>query len=217
MNVNIEHSWKAVLQDEFEKPYFKQLVSFLKHEKSIGKKIYPEGKNIFNAFQQTPFDKVRVLLLGQDPYHGAGQAHGLCFSVQKGIKPPPSLINIFKELQNDLQIPIPSSGDLSHWAAQGILLLNASLTVEEGKPLSHANIGWQIFTDAVIKAVSDKKDKVIFILWGKFAQQKEALIQTQKHVILKAAHPSPLSAYHGFFGCKHFSKINELLEEKINF
>ncbi len=217
MNVNIEHSWKAVLQDEFEKPYFEQLVRFLKQEKSIGKKIYPEGKNIFNAFEQTPFDKVRVLLLGQDPYHGVGQAHGLCFSVQKGVKPPPSLVNIFKELQSDLQIPIPSNGDLSHWAAQGILLLNASLTVEEGKPLSHANIGWQIFTDAVIKAVSDKKDNVIFILWGKFAQQKEALIQTQKHVILRAAHPSPLSAYHGFFGCKHFSKINELLDEKIIF
>ncbi len=217
MNVNIEPTWKEVLKDEFEKDYFVQLVRFLKQEKAIGKKIYPEGKNIFNAFELTPFDKVRVLLLGQDPYHGEGQAHGLCFSVQKGIKMPPSLVNIFKELQNDLHISFPAHGDLTHWATQGILLLNTSLTVEDGKPMSHANIGWHIFTDAVIKTVSDRKEKVIFVLWGKFAQQKEKIIDAHKHIILKAAHPSPLSAHNGFWGCKHFSKINEYLDEKINF
>lgn len=217
MKVNIEPGWYDVLKEEFEKPYFEKLVSFLKREKQLGKVIYPEGKNIFRAFDLTPFDKVRVLLLGQDPYHGPGQAHGLCFSVQKGIKPPPSLVNIYKELQDDVGLEIPVHGDLSHWAEQGVLMLNASLTVEAGKPMSHANIGWEIFTDAVIKKVSDEKEKVIFVLWGRFAQQKEMLIDTQKHIVLKAAHPSPFSANNGFFGCKHFSRINELLKEKIAF
>ncbi len=217
MKVNIEPGWYNVLKEEFEKTYFEKLVSFLKHEKQLGKVIYPEGKNIFRAFDLTPFEKVRVLLLGQDPYHGPGQAHGLCFSVQKGVKPPPSLVNIYKELHDDLGLEIPAHGDLSHWAGQGILMLNASLTVEAGKPMSHANIGWEIFTDAVIKKVSDEKEKVIFVLWGRFAQQKEILIDTQKHIILKAAHPSPFSASNGFFGCKHFSGINELLKEKIQF
>lgn len=217
MNVNIEPGWHEVLKDEFEKPYFKSLVAFLKAEKQQGKVIYPEGKNIFRAFELTPFDQVKVLLLGQDPYHGPGQAHGLCFSVQKGIKPPPSLVNIYKELLDDLNIPISQDGDLSHWAKQGILMLNASLTVAAGQPMSHANIGWETFTDAVIKKVSDEKEKVIFVLWGRFAQQKEILIDKTKHTILKAAHPSPFSAYNGFFGCKHFSKINELLEGKIEF
>lgn len=217
MNVNIEASWYQVLKEEFEKPYFEKLVSFLKQEKKSGKVIYPEGRHLFNAFALTPFHKVRVLLLGQDPYHGAGQAHGLCFSVQNGVKLPPSLLNIYKELHDDLGIEIPVNGDLSHWAQQGILMLNASLSVEAGRPMSHANIGWETFTDAVIKKVSDEKENVIFILWGRFAQQKEVLIDAKKHTILKAAHPSPLSAYNGFLGCKHFSRINELLQVKIVF
>lgn len=214
MPVNIEPSWNVQLKEEFEKPYFIDLVAFLKKEKLAGKIIYPEGKNIFNAFELTPFDKVKVLLLGQDPYHGPQQAHGLCFSVQPQIKPPPSLVNIFKELQDDLGKPIPAHGDLSHWAKQGILLLNASLTVEAGKPNSHAGIGWQQFTDAVISKVSEKKEGVIFVLWGRFAQQKESLIDINKHIILKAAHPSPFSAYNGFMGCKHFSTINRILVER---
>jgi uracil-DNA glycosylase len=217
MQVAIEPGWYEVLKEEFEKPYFKELVSFLKKEKQAGKVIYPAGPHIFNAFTFTPFKDVRVLLLGQDPYHGAGQAHGLCFSVQKGIKPPPSLVNIYKELHDDLGIAIPAEGDLSAWAKQGMLMLNASLTVEAGKPMSHAQIGWEIFTDAVIKKVSEQKDHVIFVLWGKFAQQKSALIDDRKHTILKAAHPSPFSAYNGFFGCRHFSKINELLDVPIRF
>lgn len=217
MKVIIENSWYEVLKYEFEKKYFQDLVLFLKNEKKIGKIIYPEGKNIFKAFELTPFSKVKVLLLGQDPYHGNEQAHGLCFSVPQGINPPPSLVNIFKELHNDLGTPIPSHGDLSHWARQGILMLNAALTVEQNKPNSHAHIGWHIFTDAVIKTVSEKKEYIIFVLWGKFAQQKIPLIDVNKHTILTAAHPSPFSAYQGFFGCKHFSKINELLSKKIIF
>jgi uracil-DNA glycosylase len=217
MNVQIERSWAKALKNEFEQAYFEKMVAFLKAEKQQGKQIFPAGKDIFRAFELTPFDQVRVLLLGQDPYHGAGQAHGLCFSVQKGIKPPPSLVNIYKELQDDLGIEIPSHGDLSHWAQQGILMLNASLTVESAKPMSHAHIGWEIFTDAVIKKVSDEKENVIFVLWGRFAQQKEMLIDTKKHTILKAAHPSPFSAYNGFLGCKHFSKINALLNPPIHF
>ncbi len=217
MEVSIEESWKFALKDEFSKPYFESIVTFLKREKQLGKLIYPEGRNIFRAFELTPFPAVRVLLLGQDPYHGDNQAHGLCFSVNKGIKIPPSLVNIYKELHSDLGLPIPTDGDLSHWAAQGILMLNASLTVEASKPMSHANIGWETFTDAVIKKVSDEKEKVIFLLWGKFAQQKEALIDTKKHVVLKAAHPSPFSAHNGFLGCRHFSKLNALLDEPIRF
>lgn len=211
MDVKIEASWKSALKAEFAKPYFEQAAIHVKTEKSQGKTIYPPGSMIFNAFNQTPFDKVKVVILGQDPYHGPNQAHGLCFSVQPGIAPPPSLLNIFKELQDDIGIPVPSHGNLTHWAEQGVFLLNASLTVRAGEPMSHAKIGWAPFTDAVIKTISDKKEHVVFLLWGKFAQEKSVLINQAKHLILRAAHPSPLSAYAGFLGCKHFSKTNEYL------
>ena len=213
MEVNIEPSWKKELKEEFGKPYFEQIVHFLKEEKKAGKTIYPPGKLIFNAFECTPFDKVKVVVIGQDPYHNPGQAHGLCFSVPDGVQPPPSLLNIFKELHEDLNIPIPNTGNLEKWATQGVLLLNASLTVEANKPMSHSGIGWHFFTDEVIKHVSKDKDHVVFMLWGKFAQNKENLIDITKHKVLKAAHPSPLSAYNGFFGCRHFSKTNNLLRE----
>ncbi|RPD39283.1 uracil-DNA glycosylase [Chitinophaga barathri] len=211
MEVKIESSWKEALKDEFQKSYFEQIVMFLKHEKALGKTIYPQGNQIFNAFDKTPFDNVRVVILGQDPYHGPGQAHGLCFSVQKGIKPPPSLVNIYKEMNADLGIPIAQTGDLTPWAENGVLLLNAILTVRDGEPASHSKIGWETFTDAVIRTVSNKKEGVVFMLWGKFAQDKQVLIDGTQHHILKAAHPSPFSADKGFFGCKHFSKANELL------
>ncbi len=213
MEVAIESSWKQELNDEFEKPYFKQIVHFLKEEKKAGKVIYPPGKQIFNAFEYTPFDKVKVVIIGQDPYHNPGQAHGLSFSVPDGVAPPPSLVNIFKELRDDLEIPIPNTGNLEKWAKQGVLLLNASLTVVASTPMSHSGIGWHIFTDEVIKHISNDKSNVVFLLWGKFAQNKEALIDTAKHKVLKAAHPSPLSAYNGFFGCRHFSKANAWLRE----
>jgi uracil-DNA glycosylase len=213
MNVAIEPSWKKQLQEEFDKTYFEQIVQFLKVEKQNGKIIYPLGSQIFNAFEQTPFDQVKVVILGQDPYHNPGQAHGLCFSVATGIAAPPSLVNIYKELKEDIGMPIPSHGNLEHWAKQGVLLLNASLTVEAHKPMSHSNIGWHHFTDAVIKKISEAKEHVVFILWGKFAQSKETMIDASKHLILKAAHPSPLSAYNGFFGCKHFSKTNSWLQQ----
>ncbi len=211
MNVQIEPSWEAILADEFEQPYFQNIIAFLKQEIAAGKTIFPDSSNIFNAFALTPFEQVKVVLLGQDPYHGKGQAHGLCFSVQKNIKPPPSLKNIFKELEKDLGLSPPNHGCLESWAKQGMLLLNTSLTVEEGKPMSHAKIGWEQFTDAVIRKISTEKFGVIFLLWGRFAQQKEALINTTKHIVLKAAHPSPLSARAGFFGCKHFSQTNDIL------
>ena len=212
MDVKINDSWKQVLKEEFEKPYFEQIVNFLKTERAAGKTTFPSGPNIFNAFNKTPFDKVKVVILGQDPYHGFGQAHGLSFSVLPGVKIPPSLQNIFKEIKADIGVENPPNfGDLTHWAEQGILLLNAALTVRDGEPMSHAKIGWAQFTDAVIKTISDKKENVIFLLWGKFAQDKQVLINTDSHYILKAAHPSPLSAHNGFFGCKHFSKTNEIL------
>ena len=211
MDVKIESSWKEVLKDEFQKAYFEQIVMFLKHEKALGKTIYPSGNLIFNAFDKTPFDNVKVVILGQDPYHGPGQAHGLCFSVQKGIKPPPSLVNIYKEMQKDIGSAIPETGDLTPWAESGVLLLNAMLTVRDGEPASHSKIGWESFTDAVIRKVSDLKDGVVFMLWGKVAQDKQVLIDGTKHYILKAAHPSPFSADKGFFGCRHFSKANEIL------
>ena len=214
MDVKIEDSWKKVLKGEFMKPYFQQIPLHLKTEKSQGKLIYPPGSLIFNAFNTTPFDKVKAVILGQDPYHGAGQAHGLCFSVQYGVPPPPSLINIFKELQDDIGVPIPNHGNLTHWAEQGVFLLNASLTVRAGEPMSHAKIGWAAFTDTVIKTISEKKQHVVFILWGKFAQEKRILIDESKHLILRSVHPSPLSAHGGFFGCKHFSKTNEYLVSK---
>ena len=211
MNVKIASSWKKVLESEFEQPYFKGIVDFLKAEKELKKTIYPPGPLIFNAFEQTPFEDVKVVILGQDPYHGPGQANGLAFSVNKGIPLPPSLKNIFKELHTDIGMPIPGHGDLSHWAQQGVLLLNATLTVRAGEANSHAAIGWMNFTDAVISKIAAVHSGVVFLLWGRFAQQKAALINPAKHHFLKAAHPSPLSAFNGFFGCKHFSKTNELL------
>lgn len=212
MDVKIEESWKEVLKDEFTKPYFQQVAVFLKTEKAAGKIIYPPGPLIFNAFNQTPFSKVKAVIIGQDPYHGAGQAHGLSFSVPNGINPPPSLINIFKEIQSDIGIAMPREyGNLTRWAEQGVLLLNAALTVRANEPFSHAKIGWAEFTDAVIKKISGEKTGVVFLLWGKFAQEKQVLIDESKHFVLKAAHPSPFSADKGFFGCRHFSKTNELL------
>src|SRR3984957_11898730 len=214
MEVQIEESWKKVLHHEFSQPYFAGIVSFLKAEKLSGKIVYPPGKFIFNAFNTTPIDKVKVVLLGQDPYHGPGQAHGLSFSVPKGIPPPPSLINIFKELHQDVGIPIPGHGNLTHWAEQGVLLLNPSLPVRANKTKSHAKVGWAEFTDGVISKVSALKEHAVFLLWGKFAQEKQALIDETKHLVLKAAHPSPFSADKGFFGCKHFSKANAWLAGK---
>jgi uracil-DNA glycosylase len=220
MNVQIEDSWKEVLREEFDKTYFQHIITFLKAEKSAGKIIYPPGPLIFNAFYKTPFDKVKVVILGQDPYHNKGQAHGLSFSVPDGVPKPPSLLNIFKELRNNLGIEIPENGNLEKWAAQGVLLLNASLSVRQNEPGSHSKIGWLEFTDQVIKKISDDKEGIVFLLWGKFAQEKQALIDETKHSVLKAAHPSPFSADKGFFGCKHFSKTNELLmkqhKEPIN-
>jgi len=213
MDVAIEASWKQELSEEFDKPYFEKIVGFLKEEKKNGKVIYPPGKQIFNAFDSTPFDKVKVVIIGQDPYHGPGQAHGLCFSVPDKVAPPPSLINIFKELHDDLGIPNPNTGNLEKWAKQGVLLLNASLTVEANKPMSHSEMGWHIFTNEAIKHVSLHRDHVVFMLWGRFAQNKENLIDAGKHKILKAAHPSPLSAYNGFMGCRHFSMANNWLRE----
>lgn len=212
MDVKIEEGWKAVLANEFRQDYFLHIVTTLKTEKITGRTIYPPGSLIFNAFTQTPFDDVKVVLIGQDPYHGPGQAMGLSFSVPRGIKPPPSLQNIFKEIRSDLGIPMdPGHGDLTAWARQGLLLLNASLTVRANEPMSHSGIGWMYFTDAVIRTLSDKKDNLVFLLWGRFAQEKQPLIDETKHAVLKAAHPSPFSADKGFFGCRHFSKTNELL------
>jgi uracil-DNA glycosylase len=213
MNVKMESSWKASLNSEFDKDYFKEIVSFLKAEKSLGKAIFPPGDLIFNAFTLTPFDNTKVVIIGQDPYHGPGQAHGLSFSVPAIItKLPPSLKNILKELREDVGFTSnPQYGDLQSWAKQGVLLLNASLTVRAGEPMSHAQIGWSHFTDSIIRLLSDQKQNLVFLLWGKFAQEKESLINPQKHLILKAAHPSPFSADKGFFGCKHFSKTNQYL------
>jgi uracil-DNA glycosylase len=211
MDVQIEDSWKADLKPEFANSYFENIVTFLKTEKMAGKTIYPPGSLIFNAFNTTPFNNVKVVILGQDPYHGAGQAHGLCFSVSNGVPPPPSLVNIFKELQTDVGVAIPGHGNLTKWAEQGVLLLNASLTVRAAEPMSHSQIGWAEFTNNAIKKISEQKERVVFLLWGKFAQEKQVLIDETKHLVLKAAHPSPLSAYAGFFGCRHFSKTNEYL------
>ncbi len=210
INPQIESSWKEILREEFSKQYFLELKEFLVDEK-LKNPIYPPGSQIFNAFNLTPFEDVRVVLLGQDPYHGQGQAHGLCFSVSRGIKPPPSLVNIFKELESDLGIPVPNHGSLEKWARQGVMLLNATLTVRANQPGSHQRKGWETFTNAVIEKLSAKRVGLVFLLWGKFAQEKEAIIDTNRHYILKAAHPSPFSAYNGFFGCRHFSKTNEIL------
>lgn len=214
MDVQIEKSWKEALKQEFNKAYFQQLVMFLKIEKSQNKIIYPPGNLIFNAFNQTVYENVKCVIIGQDPYHNVGQAHGLSFSVPDGIKPPPSLINIYKELKADIGMPIPKTGNLLPWAKQGVLLLNAVLTVRANEPASHAQSGWMDFTNAVISLISEKLFGVVFLLWGKFAQEKQALIDETKHFVLKAAHPSPFSADKGFFGCKHFSKTNELLMQQ---
>lgn len=208
----METSWKAALEAEFEKAYFPALRTFLVEEKKKCR-VFPPGSLIFNAFNQTPFHRVRVVLLGQDPYHGAGQAHGLCFSVPKGVPKPPSLVNIFKELRSDTGIPEPSHGDLTAWAGQGVLLLNATLTVRENQAGSHQNRGWEQFTDAAIRRLSDERSGLVFILWGNYAMAKRSLIDTSKHHILTAVHPSPLSAHRGFFGCRHFSQTNQLLRK----
>jgi uracil-DNA glycosylase len=206
----IEREWLEVLKPEFEKPYFSELKSFLVDEKKLYR-VYPPGQSIFSAFNHTPFSQVEVVILGQDPYHGDGQAHGLCFSVPDGIAIPPSLVNIFKELNTDLGIPVSKSGNLEKWANQGVFLLNATLTVRANQAGSHQRRGWENFTDEVIRQLSARHTGLVFILWGSYAQAKEALIDTSKHYILKAVHPSPLSVYRGFLGCRHFSKTNELL------
>lgn len=207
----LEASWLEVLRDEFNKDYFLQLKQFLVEEKSRYR-VFPQGSRIFAAFDTTAFRQVKVVILGQDPYHGEGQAHGLCFSVPAGIKPPPSLVNIFQELKNDLGIPIPSHGNLESWARQGVLLLNATLTVRENQAGSHQHKGWEQFTDTVIRALAEKREHLVFLLWGNYAQAKSAMIDPTRHMVLKAAHPSPLSVYRGFSGCRHFSLTNQYLE-----
>lgn len=210
MDVKIETSWKEQLREEFEKPYFKQLTDFVRTEYKE-RLVFPPGRDIFNAFEHCPFDKVKVVILGQDPYHEPGQAHGLCFSVREGTPPPPSLLNIYKEIAADLGKPAPRSGDLTRWADQGILLLNATLTVRAHQAGSHQNKGWETFTDAVIHRLAEQKQHLVYILWGAYAQRKGAFINTSTNLVLKSAHPSPLSAYRGFFGCKHFSQTNDYL------
>lgn len=205
--VQIEASWKAVLDETFDQPWFTELATYLREEKAAGKTIYPPGSLIFEAFNRCPFDRVKVVVLGQDPYHNPGEAMGLSFSVPKNVRIPPSLLNIFKELKDDLDIPISGHGDLSAWADQGVFLLNAMLTVEKNKPQSHHHIGWQNFTDTVIRRLSQDREHLVFMLWGNFAKKKKALIDTSRHLVLEAAHPSPL-ARGGFFGCKHFSQAN---------
>lgn len=209
----IELEWKALLAPEKEKPYFKEIMAFLKSEVAKGKIIYPASTHLFNAIQHTAFSELKVVIMGQDPYHNPGQAHGLSFSVPQGIKPPPSLLNIFKELQSDCGITPPQHGCLEKWANQGVLLLNSVLTVEQNKPQSHAHIGWQQFTDTIIHHINQHPDPIVYLLWGSHAQKKAELIDTKKHFILTAPHPSPLSAHRGFLGCKHFSKTNEILKK----
>jgi len=212
MDVTIEASWKELLKNEFTKAYFLEIITYLKIEKNAEKTFFPPGSLIFNAFNKTSFDAVKVVIIGQDPYHNPGQAHGLSFSVPDGVKPPPSLVNIFKEIQADLGLAIPQQGNLTKWAKQGVLLLNSILTVRANEPASHSKIGWMNFTDKVIRKISEEKEGVVFLLWGKFAQEKQVLIDETKHRILKAAHPSPFSANIDFFGCRHFSKTNEFLQ-----
>ncbi len=210
MNVRIEESWRVRLQDEFEKPYFESLTQFVRNEYATTV-VYPPGREIFASFDACPFDKVKVVILGQDPYHEPGQAHGLCFSVNDGVQFPPSLVNIFKEIESDLGKPIPSSGNLLRWAGQGVLLLNATLTVRAHQAGSHQNKGWETFTDAVIHRLAEEREHIVFILWGSYAQRKGAFINRNRHLVLQSPHPSPLSAYRGFFGNKHFSRANEYL------
>ncbi|MGV6806615.1 MAG: uracil-DNA glycosylase [bacterium] len=218
MNANsaakLEPGWLSVLGDQFDEPYMQHLRQFLVQEKANGKQIYPPGSRWFAAFNETPFDKVKVVILGQDPYHGPNQAHGLCFSVPEGIPIPPSLVNIYKELAADVGFQIPRHGCLEKWAAQGVLLLNATLTVEQGQAGAHQGKGWEQFTDQAIRALNDRREGLVFLLWGSYAQKKGAFIDGEKHCVLKSPHPSPLSAHRGFFGCGHFSKANEYLEKK---
>lgn len=211
MDVKIEQSWKEVLKAEFEKDYFTRLTAFVREEYKGDTPIYPPAKLIFNAFDHCPFDKVKVVILGQDPYHGAGQANGLCFSVNKGIQFPPSLLNIFKEIESDTGNPIPKDGDLTRWSDQGVLLLNATLTVRASQAGSHQKRGWEEFTDAAIRELASRRENIVFILWGSYAQKKGAFIDTTKHLVLKSPHPSPLSAYQGFFGNHHFTLANDYL------
>ena len=210
MEVKIASDWKALLAEEFSKPYFEELTRFVKEEYAT-RRIYPRGSNIFRAFDKCPLDKLKVVIIGQDPYHGPGQAHGLCFSVDEGVPHPPSLQNIFKEVAADIGTPIPTSGNLDRWAEQGVLLLNAVLTVREHEAASHAGKGWEQFTDAVVRKIAERKRGVVYLLWGSYAQKKGSIANPAENCILKAVHPSPLSAYRGFLGCKHFSKANEYL------
>ncbi len=210
MNVRIEESWKEVLSDEFEKPYFREMVAYLHQRKEQGAVIYPRGKDIFKAFELTPFDRVKVVILGQDPYHNPGQAMGLSFSVPDEVDAPPSLKNIFKEIESDLGVRLSGRHNLEKWASQGVLMLNASLTVEAGQANSHSRIGWQTFTDKVIEKLSQEREGIVFLLWGRFAREKKILIDSSKHLVLEAAHPSPLAGG-AFFGCRHFSKTNQWL------
>jgi uracil-DNA glycosylase len=211
-DIILHESWKTPLLHEFQSDYMAKLKAFLAAEKAAGKQIYPKGSEWFRALDLTPLDKVRVVVLGQDPYHGAGQAHGLCFSVKPGVRPPPSLINIYKELQSDLGMPRPTHGFLEHWAQQGVLLLNSVLTVEMAKAASHQGKGWERFTDAVIRLINARAEPAVFLLWGAHAQKKASFVDSAKHLVLKAAHPSPLSAHNGFLGCRHFSKCNAFLK-----
>lgn len=213
MNVNIEESWKQVLSDEFEKPYFQEMAAYLHQRKEQGAVIYPRGRDIFKAFELTPFDRVKVVILGQDPYHNPGQAMGLSFSVPDEVPAPPSLKNIFKEIESDLGVRLSGRHNLAKWASQGVLMLNASLTVEAGVANSHSRIGWQTFTDKVIEKLSQEREGIVFLLWGRFAREKKVLIDGTKHLVLEAAHPSPLAGG-AFFGCRHFSKTNQWLTSK---
>ena len=213
-NIKLDSSWLDVLQDEFDKSYMVNLKQFLAAQKAEGRTIYPAGSNWFAAFNHTPFDQVKVIILGQDPYHGLNQAHGLCFSVLPGIAIPPSLRNMYQELQADLGVTPPDHGCLTHWAEQGVLLLNATLTVEQGNAGAHQGKGWEQFTDCAVQALNEQREGLIFLLWGSYAQKKGAFIDTSKHRVLKAPHPSPLSSYRGFFGCKHFSLVNQYLGEQ---
>jgi uracil-DNA glycosylase len=212
--IKLHPSWLEPLGQEFAQPYMAELKRFLVGEKQGGKRIFPAGSNWFRALDLTPLDKVRVVILGQDPYHGPGQAHGLCFSVPGGVQPPPSLVNIFKELEGDLGLKPARHGFLEHWAQQGVLLLNSVLTVEMGRAASHREKGWERFTDAIVREVNSKAEPVVFMLWGSYAQKKAAFVDTTKHLVLKAPHPSPLSAHSGFFGCRHFSRANAFLESR---
>lgn len=210
MNVKIAEDWKALLGDEFEKPYFAELVGFVREEYS-SRQIFPRGGNIFRAFDKCPFDKLKVVIIGQDPYHGEGQANGLCFSVNDGVQFPPSLRNIFQEVESDTGAPVPTSGNLDRWAEQGVLLLNSVLTVRAHEAASHAGRGWEQFTDAVVREIAARREGVVYMLWGSYAQRKGAIADPERNCILKAVHPSPLSAYRGFFGCRHFSRANDYL------